>query len=201
MVLQFIGVNLGLPLVLMLLDASETNFSGYRGAVDQARMGFRRNQDLLCGRWCRPYYRFKVERWLSDDRALRELAATSGVDVYRHTWKKPAWPYIEPTKDATADLIRAANGQTSLTRLAQERGLDFADIAQENVRDRGYVVELALKRAAELNTEFKLKGEAQVNWRDLAALPMASGITVAISAGDDQPEAAKPQGSEDGGQG
>src|SRR5690606_8986688 len=37
LMLQMIGVNLGLPLCLVLMDGSETNFSGWRGAVDEAR--------------------------------------------------------------------------------------------------------------------------------------------------------------------
>src|SRR3989304_1451643 len=56
LILTFIGINLGLPLVMVLMDGSETNFSGWRGAVDQARMGFRQNQRRLIERWHRPIY-------------------------------------------------------------------------------------------------------------------------------------------------
>jgi len=35
--LGILAVNLDLPLCVFLLDASETNYSGFRGAIDQAR--------------------------------------------------------------------------------------------------------------------------------------------------------------------
>jgi len=50
LILTLVGVNLGLPLCIVMLDGSETNFSGWRGALDQAKMGFRHNQRWLIDR-------------------------------------------------------------------------------------------------------------------------------------------------------
>lgn len=191
MILTFVGINLGLPLVVLLMDASETNFSGYRGAIDQARIGFRNLQSKLVERWCRPNWWWKVERWAEDDPAIAK-AIVEGT-AWKHQWKMPSWGYIEPTKDATADLIRQSNLLISPTRWASERGHDWEELVGETIRDRGLAIKLALQQAAELNKEFKLEGEAGVRWRDLAPLPNADGVTIAISDnGGDAKQSEKP---------
>jgi hypothetical protein len=42
--LGILAVNLGLPLCVFLLNASETNYSGFGGAIDQARRRWREIQ-------------------------------------------------------------------------------------------------------------------------------------------------------------
>ena len=126
MVLQIVGVN-WMPLVMVLLDASETNFSGFGGAIDQARLGFRSHQHQTCERFHEPYWRFKVWHWSESDRCSpspwRE-AERPGPEIrpYRHQWDVPAWPYLEPTKDAMADVIRLANGEFASPHCRRTRG-------------------------------------------------------------------------------
>src|SRR5690606_12224239 len=81
LILQIIGVNFGLPLCLVLMDGSETNFSGWRGAVDEARKGFVADQQNLMRRLHRPAYKWKVSQWLEDDSALRKVAESGKVDI------------------------------------------------------------------------------------------------------------------------
>jgi len=190
MVLTFISINLGLPLVVFLLDASETNFSGYRGAIDQARIGFRSLQAKLIEKWCRPNWWWKVERWAEDDPAM--AAALESGTLWKHTWSSPNFAYIEPTKDATADLIRQSNLLISPSRWAAERGYDWQELVSETVRDRRLAIEQALQIAGDLNQTHGLTGEAAVRWRDLAPLPNADGVTIAITDGPNAPNEKDP---------
>jgi len=167
-ILTTIGNNLGLPLVLVTLDASETNFSGWRGAVDQARIGFREMQQRLIERLYRPTYVWKLRQWHADDSAIRRAAMRSGIDVFAHNWNPPTWPYIEPLKDAQADSHRLENGLISPRRLHAERGQDWDDVAAEIVEDRAIIISLAIAKADEINGQ---SVNAGVTWRDLAALP------------------------------
>lgn len=180
LMLTLVGINLGLPLCLVLLDASETNFSGWRGAVDQARLGFRNNQRFLTQRLHRPTYLWKVRQWLADDAALRTAAGKSGVDIFGHTWNPPNWPYIEPMKDAAADLLRVRNVLTSPRRLHAERGRDWETIADETVQDNAYAIRLAKAEAAAINTEFT--DSNPVHWRELISLPTPDGVQIALQA-------------------
>jgi lambda family phage portal protein len=191
LILQLIGINLGLPLCLLLLDASETNFSGFRGAVDQARLGFAGNQQMLIRRQYRPVYRWKVDQFVADDPAIRKLAekvaavnqngdggSLYGPGLYNHRWITPAYPYIEPLKDATADLLRVRNTLISPRRRCTERKLEWTDIVAETVEDNALAIETALTAAAKLNGTFP---EAKITWRDLIMLPMAEGVSLRIT--------------------
>lgn len=188
LILTFIGVQLGMPLVLTLLDASESNFSAYRGALDQARLGFRSIQRQLQMRFHRQFWRMKVRHWAQDDAALAALLEQSKpggkIDVFRHGWTVPAWPYIEPNKDAAADLLRESNMQSSPTRIRHERGVEWTEIVAETVRDRKLAIETALEASADLNKRFKLKGTAATTWRDFAPLPAPERMAVSMQVGD-----------------
>ena len=178
LMLQIIGVNLGLPLCLVLMDGSETNFSGWRGAVDEARKGFKANQTNLQNRLHRPVYEFKVRQWIAEDRALAAAARTEGINIFGHKWNAPTWQYIDPVKDAQGDALRIQNALTSPRRLHAEGGRDWEEVADEIVQDMSYAVQLAKQRAAVINTQYK--DGAPVHWRELISLPMPAGLQMTM---------------------
>ncbi len=162
LMIQFVGINLGLPLVLVMLDASETNFSGWRGAVDQARIGFRHNQQSLITNFHRPITIWKIRQFMAEDAVLRSQSAAGKINIFAHRWQPPAWPYIQPYDDAKADALQASANQNSLRRIYAERGLDFQEIVPEIVEDRAAIIEAAIARAK------SFPEDAGVSWRDLA---------------------------------
>ena len=188
MLLMFMGINLGMPLVMALMDASETNFSGYRGAVDQARLGFRSNQLRAIRRFHKPYIRFKMfKRAERDESFNRKLQRSldrpkAKGNVFRGKWNPPAWPYIEPVKDATADLIRDANSLISPRRRCQERGHDWNEIATEMVDDRFEALDYAATRAGELIEKHDLKQDKWTIVSHLMPLPTPERTTVSLSS-------------------
>ena len=194
LILQLVGINLGLPLVLVLLDASETNFSGFRGAVDQARLGFRRNQRSLIRRLHKPCYAWKVRQWAAEDPAIAAAAKKSGVKLNGHRWEPPAWPYIEPMKDASTDLLRLRNMLSSPRRIHAERNRDVEEIVDETLADNVSAIRKAKRAANELNKEFP--GEQPVHWRECLSLPTPDGVTVQL-ANNDAGETNKPKGDRD----
>ena len=174
-ILQTIGVNLGLPLCLVLMDGSETNFSGWRGAVDEARKGFKANQRNIIKRFHEPVYRWKVRQWLSEDTALRNVPST--VNIFGHHWSAPVWDYIDPVADAQGDQIRLQNGLISPRRLHQERGRDWEVVADETIADMEYAITKAKEAAKRINAKF---GDAPIHWRELISLPMPTGIQMTM---------------------
>jgi lambda family phage portal protein len=176
--LTLVGINFGVPLVMAMMDASETNFSGFRGAVDEARKGFRRNQRWLIERLHRPAYGMKVRQWGADDPAIAAAAKRTGIFLFRHAWSRPVWPYIEPLKDASTDLLRKRNGLTSPRRLQAERGQSYPEITRETVEDNALAVILAKRKADRINTRFD-DGQP-VHWRDLLSMPSPDGVTVSL---------------------
>lgn len=196
-ILQTIGVNLGLPLCLVLMDGSETNFSGWRGAVDEARKGFKMNQRNLIKRMHEPVYRWKVRQWISEDAALRKIAKT--FNVFAHKWSAPVWQYIDPVGDAQGDQIRLQNGLISPRRLHQERGRDWEMLVDETLEDMAYAIENAKRRAQAINRT--IVDGAPVHWRELISLPMPNGIQMSFQdpaaiSQQDAPEANQAETTE-----
>jgi capsid protein len=177
--LQIIGVNLGLPLCLVLMDGSETNFSGWRGAVDEARKGFRSQQRNIINRFHTPVYRWKLHQWISEDAALRNEYARRGDGLFAHEWHAPRWGYIDPVSDAQGDALRLQNGLTSHRRLHAERGHDWESVADETIEDTTYAIERAIKQAAVINKKLA-EGQPPVHWRELISLPMPNGIQMTM---------------------
>lgn len=178
LMLQMIGVNLGLPLCLVLMDGSETNFSGWRGAVDEARKGFRSNQVNLTNRFHRQVYKWKLTQWMEEDSALRRSAQRSNLDIYNHKWNAPRWAYIDPVGDAQGDQLRLQNGLTSPRRLHAERGAEWEEVADEIVADLTYAIARAKKSAMEINDAYP-DGQP-VHWRELINMPMPVGLQMTM---------------------
>jgi lambda family phage portal protein len=193
LILTLIGINLGLPLVLMLLDAGETNFSGWRGAIDQARLGFRRNQQAMVQRWHSPIYRWKLNQWIAEDSILRSAANRLGPRFFRHRWSTPKWPYIEPHKDALGDATQVDNRLSSRRRLLDERGIDIDELDSEIVADNGRLLRAAIAEAKAINTA---DSEAGVTWRDVLNLPAKAEATqsLGLAMGGERKPAPAPRG-------
>jgi capsid protein len=198
LLLGFLAVNLDLPLCVFLLDAESTNFSGFRGAIDQARQRWKEIQTWLQGSLHRPVYEWKVRQWAVTDQALRaavqrvdDLRATLGyvpagtVDPFAHVWHAQELPYIQPVDDATADILQAKGLLSSPRRLAAMRGIDFSDLTDEIVADHGRRIEKAHEKAEDLNKRLKL----DLTWRDILVWPMPDGVQISIGP-KSQPQAA-----------
>lgn len=187
LLIRLIGLNFGLPLVVALLDASETNFSGYRGAVDEARRGFMERQRGLISQFHSPAYRFRVRRAIAENPEIARMASAAGVDPFAHRWNPPGYPYIEPGKDAQADLLQIQNNLSSPRRVHERRGQNWYDIVEETIADNTHAIEKAMRAAKLLNDRLRADmGEdfTPVRWREILAIPMPSGMTVTANMAD-----------------
>ncbi|HUX15248.1 MAG TPA: phage portal protein [Phycisphaerae bacterium] len=196
LILTFISINLNLPLAVLLLDPSKTNFSGWRGAIDQARMGFREIQRWLAGAFHRPVYRFKVRQWLAEDAALAKLAAQLGPKMFAHRWNPPTWAYIEPLKDGQADLLQVRNALTSPRRLHARRGADWDEVFTEIIADNSAAITAAKTAAAGINKQFP-DDDAPVHWREILSLPTPDGVQIVPAP--PPPAQTKPEEDDDAG--
>jgi lambda family phage portal protein len=178
-ILRLISINLGLPVNVMLLDASDTNFSGWRGSFEQAKIGFRRYQRNLVARYYRPVYRQRVREWMASDPQIQAAANREGVDIYRCGWTPPTWPYIQPLQDAQADALKLEKSLISPRRLLAERNLDYEEIVRETIEDRANAIMQAMEQAQIINEQFS--NSEPVTWRELYNLPAPSAGSAALS--------------------
>ena len=171
--LKKIGAAMDVPYVMLLLDASETNFSGYRGAVNTARQSWKREQQTIIDRFYSPICRWKVTQWLpSLGQVARRLAATQAL--FRHRFIPPGWDYIQPFEDAQADHLRLEAFLDSPRGLLARRGIDWDDLVTETVADNGSMIEAAIRTADEIRSRHP---DIEISWRDILDLHKRGNIS------------------------
>lgn len=186
MLLTILGGAVGLPLVMLLMDASETNFSGWRGAIEEAKKGFRGNQRCCGSRLHRPVYFWRAALWFQK----QKIAVPKSVkDPFRHCWTPPKWPYIEPHKDRMARRLAEKFGQLSPRRAAAEAGDDFDQNLKERIEDNTAKIIAAKTAAQTINEQFPDDTE-KVTWRDVLDPEEIPGVGAFIPPHD--PDAPQP---------
>jgi capsid protein len=202
LILRIVAVNLDLPIEVFLLDCSRTNFAGFRGALDQARARMMDIQRWLIRGFHTPIYRWKVRQWAAEDKALRRTIqeqegkrlGPGSIDAFGHVWHVTGWPYLEPTADANGDLIQTRNMLISPRRAAARRGFEHQEIVIECVEDRGYTIDLAQKKANDLNAAHKADpGWVPLTWRDIAQPPPPEGVQISTGGAPDVANPTLPQ--------
>lgn len=178
--LSVIGANLGMPLIMVLMDTGNTNFSSWRGAYDQAKMGFRRRQQALATQYHYEVYRWKMRQKIASDPALFSKYQEHGERLLNHTWGYPSWPYVDPFKDAAADLLEMRNNLNSPRRIHARKGNDYPEIVRETLEDNAAVIEGSILKARELNAKYKVDLTQPIHWREVMSLPTPDGVSVAI---------------------
>ena len=171
--MQIISINLGLPLMVALLDGSKTNFSGGRMALEMAKIGWRRNQATMIKKYINPIYRWRVRAALNSSRAIRAAAARQGANLYAANYNPPTWPYIQPLQDAKADELKADKWLNSRRRIQAERGRVWADLAGEIVDDNVLLIRHAIDAATKINDETG----AGLTWLDVLTVGDASAAS------------------------
>lgn len=180
LLLNLIAVNLDQPLAMFMLDPSQTNFSGWRGAMDIAKVAWRQWQHWYASVLHREAFLWKLRKWIAGDQMLISASKKSGIDIYRHSWNLPRWPYIEPLKDTSADLMADRNSLTSKRRLHAKHGVEWSELANEIVADNALAIRKAKAEAAAINEEYQ---DNPVHWREVLSLPTPDGLQVSITEG------------------
>ena len=182
LLLTMISLSLGMPLILFTLDATETNFSAWRGALDQAKLQFCLFQNQLSASLHAPLWRWKCRRFLRQDREFSRAYEIIGEDAMRVTWQCPGWPYIEPLKDAQADATEIGANLNSPRRVAARRQLNYDKIIEETVADRAKLIALALDAAEEVNRHPYILShpDERVTWREISHPVMPDGLQMQV---------------------
>lgn len=182
-VAQILAINLGVPLQLLLLDATETNFSGWKGAVEEARRRFDELlEEIIIQQLYGPTYLWQLRRWVAKDPVLRKFKDRDGIKLWMPKWIKPSWPSIQPVEDATANTLRLSTCQISPTELHQAQGRDWDDVYAEIIKDNAKAIRAAKLAAKEINGEFP-DDEDKVRWFDLLPLVMREGVKISVQTG------------------
>ena len=198
LVLNFIAINLDLPLSILILSPKESgSFSAWRGTFDQAKMRFRQMQAWLIRVLNKPTWCFKVRQWIAEDQTLQSAYSKLGDAIFAHKWNVKGWDYVQPLQDSSADLLRLRHALVSRRRWAAERGFEsWEQLAKEIVADNARLIREAKTAADALNQEFPDLG---VGWRELISLSSADSTSLKLSLGDEGPSGSDGDGDAAGG--
>jgi capsid protein len=194
LLLTYLAINLDLPLILLLLDASDTTYSSYRHVVEQGRLGFGKMIRQFHSRWAKPVWNGKVAHFAAKSPFVAGLVKQYGLTaVSRHNWIAKVPPWIDPAKDIASSSAELGHGLTSPRRFANARlGCEWGMFYPEQVDDWGDAIEYAIARAAKIN---EAAGSVQVSWRDLLHKPSPEGIRINLGDSGAKDATADPQKS------
>lgn len=130
--LREIASGLGLPFELLTGDLSAVNYSSIRAGLVE----FRRRVDGLRDQVLVPL--LLMPTWAR----FIELAVLTGAlpaddpDVGRVAWIAPPWRWIDPLKDAEAEVLAIQAGLRSRAEIIAEHGRDIEEVDRERAEDR-----------------------------------------------------------------
>ncbi|MBX3467177.1 MAG: phage portal protein [Planctomycetes bacterium] len=156
-IMREIGLAIGLPLELTLLDHSDSSFSANRATLESYKRTARHQQRWLSRCLRSRVYRWKVRQWVAEGR-LPDVPT-----IAEHVIHYPEWTFLDPIKEAQADAVRLDNHLASPRQVAAERGRDVDDVVKEIAEDRADLIRQAKAQADALAKE----GIEGVTWRDL----------------------------------
>lgn len=172
MVLSIIAVNLDLPPMVFTLDPS-SNFSGHRGAMEQARIGFRALQRMLIQKFYSRWYRQQVRHEIATDDRIARKYKSIGDQIFAHKWNPPAWPYFQPMEEAQARAYRRSQYLATPSEIAAEESRDFETVVDASIRDNVHMLTAAATEATKLQQQFP---DQKFTWQQVLQ-PLPSGMT------------------------
>jgi len=129
LILRLVGLPLGLPLELVLLDFSQTNFSSARASLIQAQRTFKNHQNSFRKTILERIWRWRISKF------MKEGLLPNIKDAFSHRWITPGWPYIDPDKEMQANMLAIDAGLSTLSITAAGLGYDYEELLAQRAKE------------------------------------------------------------------
>jgi len=196
--LRLITMAIGMPVEYLLFDFEKANFSQSRSTLTLAYFVFRDWQQLLIRLFHRRVWNWLAGTWVLDG-SLQIPKSMDFKDLLRYQqWHVPAFPWVDPLKEAQAWEKQMGIGLTTHTEALAAQGRD----RDEQNDQREHEIKDAIDRAKKLTKETGVP----VDWRMFAGLEtgkteraamVTKGNPITITTPDDD-EDDDNQGDADG---
>lgn len=195
MFLRLLGLPLGLPLEIILLDWTKSNYSQSRAVLEQAYETFIAYQDILEAQFFRPLLQWKLSQWLGDEkigkRAAKELTdGLAGDDTPVTEWIRPTFPWLDQLKEAQAQAAKLDRTLTTHAHVLKSLKLDREDV----LTTRQQEISEAIEMAGSLGDKYGVAVPWEI-FAGLAAAPTPAPASAPVE--DNQPSDDEPDDKRD----
>jgi len=128
MFLRFLGLPLGLPLELILLDWTKSNYSQSKAVLEQAYQTFQDYQELLEDNFYTPILLWKIDQWTQEGLLKPRKNC-------KHSWIKPKFPWFDQLKEATANALKVDRGFATHSEVCIAQNKDRDQIIEQRHKE------------------------------------------------------------------
>lgn len=154
--LRSIASGLNVSYNSLTSDLEATSYSSIRAGLLEERDAWRVLQNWFIDSFCQPVFDSWLPRAVLTQDDLRPYATTMRA-INAPSWKPRAWSWVDPLKDAQAQILALEAGLVTRTELAAEQGRDFEELCEEAAREREIMQEYGI----EFSTPGQQQAEAQ----------------------------------------
>jgi lambda family phage portal protein len=155
---RILGVGVGMPLEILMLDFSQTNYSSGRMAKAEAKKTTRVWRNFAETREAMPWYRWQIARGI----ALGELPPAPNIFSARCQW--PEEEYIDPQKEAQGNKIAVQSCEKTVSENIRARGGEPEEVFVERQQE--------IKDAIERSQQLKKDTGVDVPWQVFCGVDM-----------------------------
>lgn len=161
---RYVGIPMGLPLELVLLDFSKVNFASSRQLLNQAQRRFEINQDQIAFKLYL-IYRLWLDHRIDQGHYDKNKM---GAFHYAHNWAFPGWPSPNPLQDAQACALAIQYAFGSRTDYNRRRGISQDRIEQELENETKQLVERSIPISDKINPMRSSSSNSQTQKQEAA---------------------------------
>lgn len=142
---RFAGLDFGLPLEILALDFSKTNYSSARASLLTAHKCFKKKHDFLVRNFLEPIFKWKIDQW-------QKSGKLSERGDYEITASPPKMISLDPAKETRADVDRIKTGLTSNREVCSINGTSWKDTLsyrEDEIIEAGKIAANVVKKTGE----------------------------------------------------
>jgi capsid protein len=179
MFLRLLGLPLGMPLELVLLDWTKSNYSQSRAVLLQAYKTFVLWQQLIEDFFHDPVLDWKIREWCKAGLLPRKLAQTA----IKRQWLVPTYPWLDLVKEAEAYGLKVERCFSTHAEVCKSLDSDLEDVLRA--------------RRSEVERAIKIKQEIKKETGENVPYEIFCGLKVQPTAAGKQTKGGKDEGNEE----
>ena len=158
--LRLMGLPLGMPLEIILLDWTNSNYSQSRAVLEQAYQTFMIWQNKLDGFYYSPLFDWKLSQW-------KNANLLGNRKDIPYSWIKPTFPWIDQLKETQAKGMMIDRALMTHGEACKSRGQDREEVCEIRVKEVRDSIDRAKKIKADIGVD--------VDWKLFAGLSAVKG--------------------------